>query len=72
MPGNGARTGNAADYYMHSPTDTSQGPRDGTVRVQRSGSWHTWAFYARSAFRNWNSPRTRYPLVGFRLLCEMP
>ena len=38
--------------------------------VRRGGSWHTWPFYARVAFRNWNSPQTRYVLVGFRLLCE--
>lgn len=49
-----------------------QGPAEGTVRVRRGGSWHTWAFYARCGFRNWNSPSTRYPLVGFRLLLEAP
>ena len=34
------------------------------------GSWHTWSFYARSSFRNWNTPGTRYTLVGMRLLRE--
>ncbi len=58
------------DYYQRSPTDDPQGPAEGTVRVRRGGSWHTWPFYARVAFRNWNSPQTRYVLVGFRLLCE--
>jgi sulfatase modifying factor 1 len=62
----------AADYYAHAPTDNPQGPADGTVRVRRGGSWHTWALYARSSFRNWNSPRTRYPLLGFRLVRELP
>ncbi|RZI71740.1 MAG: formylglycine-generating enzyme family protein [Variovorax sp.] len=60
------------DYYAHSPVDDPQGPAEGAVRVRRGGSWHTWAFYARSAFRNWNSPETRYTLLGFRLLREMP
>ena len=48
--------------------------RDGTrdVRVRRGGSWHTLAFYARSSFRNWNSPETRYTLLGMRLLREEP
>jgi sulfatase modifying factor 1 len=38
------------------------------VRVRRGGSWHTWSFYARSSYRNWNSQDTRYTLVGMRLL----
>jgi formylglycine-generating enzyme required for sulfatase activity len=60
------------DYYAHSPVDDPQGPPIGDVRVRRGGSWHTWAFYARSAFRNWNSPETRYTLLGMRLLREVP
>ena len=55
------------DYYAHSPRDDPQGPADGGVRVRRGGSWHTWAFYARSSYRNWNTPDTRYTLVGIRL-----
>ena len=61
----------ADDYYAHSPTDDPQGPATGEVRVRRGGSWHTWAFYARSAYRNWNAPDTRYTLVGFRLVREL-
>lgn len=61
----------ADDYYARSPVDDPPGPEDGSVRVRRGGSWHTWAFYARSSFRNWNSPETRYTLVGFRLLREL-
>lgn len=58
------------DYYAHSPVDDPQGPESGEVRVRRGGSWHTWAFYARAAYRNWNSPDTRYTLVGIRLVRE--
>ena len=58
------------DYYAHSPVDDPQGPPDGRVRVRRGGSWHTWPFYVRSAYRNWNAPATRYTLVGIRLLLE--
>lgn len=58
------------DYYAHSPVDDPQGPAAGTVRVRRGGSWHTWAFYARSSYRNWNTPDTRYTLVGIRLVRE--
>jgi formylglycine-generating enzyme required for sulfatase activity len=57
-------------YYAHSPLDDPKGPAAGSVRVRRGGSWHTWAFYARSSYRNWNSPDTRYTLVGMRLLRE--
>jgi sulfatase modifying factor 1 len=62
----------AEDYYARSPVDDPQGPSEGSVRIRRGGSWHTWALYARSSFRNWNSPQTRYTLLGFRLLREMP
>lgn len=58
------------DYYKHSPVDDPQGPADGSVKVRRGGSWHTWAFYARSSYRNWNAPDTRYTLVGMRLVRE--
>ncbi|KIF82108.1 formylglycine-generating enzyme family protein [Noviherbaspirillum autotrophicum] len=57
-------------YYAGSPLDDPQGPADGSVRVRRGGSWHTWALYARASYRNWNNPDTRYTLVGMRLLRE--
>ncbi|BEP34547.1 formylglycine-generating enzyme family protein [Variovorax sp. V59] len=57
-------------YYAQSPLDDPQGPAQGGVRVRRGGSWHTWAFYARAAYRNWNAPDTRYTLVGIRLVRE--
>ena len=61
----------ADDYYARSPVDDPTGPAEGSVRVRRGGSWHTWPFYARMSFRNWNSPETRYTLVGFRLVREL-
>jgi formylglycine-generating enzyme required for sulfatase activity len=60
------------NYYAHSPVDDPQGPREGSVYVRRGGSWHTWPLYVRSSYRNWNSPQTRYTLVGMRLLMEAP
>jgi formylglycine-generating enzyme required for sulfatase activity len=60
------------DYYARSPTDNPQGPADGSVRVRRGGSWHTWALYARSSYRNWITPSSRYTLVGMRLVREVP
>jgi formylglycine-generating enzyme required for sulfatase activity len=61
----------ASDYYRRSPPDDPAGPASGEVRVRRGGSWHSWPFYVRSAYRNWNTPQTRYTLVGFRLLLEV-
>lgn len=57
-------------YYAHSPRDDPPGPADGTVKVRRGGSWHTWPLYARCGYRNWNAPDTRYTLVGIRLVME--
>jgi sulfatase modifying factor 1 len=62
----------ADDYYARSPVDNPKGPTDGSVRVRRGGSWHTWALYARSSYRNWISPNSRYTLVGLRLVREVP
>ena len=59
-------------YYAQSPRDDPQGPENGAVRVRRGGSWHTWSLYARCSFRNWNTPQTRYTLVGIRLVREAP
>lgn len=61
----------AEDYYANSPINDPQGPADGNVKVRRGGSWHTWPFYCRASFRNWNAPTTRYVLVGFRVVAEM-
>jgi formylglycine-generating enzyme required for sulfatase activity len=58
------------NYYAQSPVDDPQGPSKGSVHVRRGGSWHTWPLYVRSSYRNWNSPQTRYTLVGIRLLMQ--
>jgi formylglycine-generating enzyme required for sulfatase activity len=57
-------------YYAQSPRDDPTGPAGGDVRVRRGGSWHSWPFYVRASFRNWNTPQTRYTLVGMRLVLE--
>ena len=58
-------------YYARSPATDPTGPEDGSVRVRRGGSWHSWSLYARCSYRNWNSAQTRYTLVGMRLLREV-
>jgi formylglycine-generating enzyme required for sulfatase activity len=60
----------ADDYYAQSRVDDPRGPATGGKRVRRGGSWRTWALYARCAYRNWNTPDTRYTLVGMRLVRE--
>jgi len=57
-------------YYAQSPQDDPKGPADGSVKVRRGGSWHTWPLYARCSYRNWNAQDTRYTLVGIRLVME--
>ncbi len=59
------------ENYAAAPVADPPGPVDGTVRVRRGGSWHTWALYARCGYRNWNAARTRYTLLGMRLLLEV-
>lgn len=58
-------------YYKRSPIDDPQGPEEGYNYVRRGGSWHTWPLYSRSSYRNWNSPQTRYVLVGMRLVMQV-
>ena len=60
------------NYYQDSPLEDPKGPADGSAKVRRGGSWHTWPLYARCNFRNVNSPETRYVLQGMRLLLEKP
>lgn len=58
------------NYYEISPDIDPAGPIQGEAKVRRGGSWHSWAFYCRSSFRNLNTPESRYILVGMRLLLE--
>ncbi len=55
-------------YYASSASSDPPGPESGSVRVRRGGSWHSWSLYTRCTFRNWNTPQTRYPLLGMRLV----
>jgi len=57
-------------YYYHSDLIDPQGPDSSNVKVRRGGSWHTWSLYTRCSYRNYNTPSSRYPLLGFRLVRE--
>jgi len=53
-------------YYSSSPATDPRGPFSGTYRVLRGGSWLNYAFDARVANRNFNSPGIEYNDLGFR------
>jgi sulfatase modifying factor 1 len=56
------------NYYAHSPTEDPQGPSTGRRHVRRGGAWHTAPLYARVTYRNYNTPQSRYPNLGFRIV----
>ena len=61
-----------SDYYRKSPEEDPPGPRPGSDRVNRSGSWHDGAGTCRSALRMWYSPGNRGSFLGFRLARTIP
>jgi len=60
-----------ADYYAAGYADAEEtdptGPKEGTLRVLRGGSWRSSWSSCRCASRNWTSPRLHYDDVGFRV-----
>ncbi|MFZ4526470.1 MAG: formylglycine-generating enzyme family protein [Chlorobium sp.] len=44
------------------------GPATVSFRVLRGGCWYCFAWYCRSAWRDYDSPGNRSPIVGFRLV----
>ena len=58
-----------SDYYGSSPQNNPRGPKAGSLRVKRGGSWTTSPGYLRCANRNWCSPGYGgHTHLGFRLL----
>jgi len=57
-------------YYNSSPRIDPQGPREGSVRVLRGGSWVTDVDSLRSANRNEDNPNYTFNNVGFRCARE--
>jgi formylglycine-generating enzyme required for sulfatase activity len=54
--------------YGTEPQDNPQGAPLGSFRVNRGGSWSSYAKYLRSAIRNYNMASYRYRNRGFRLV----
>jgi formylglycine-generating enzyme required for sulfatase activity len=56
-----------SDYYKKSPGNNPTGPKSGTYRVVRGGSWDYYARDLRCANRFYDGPSDRYSDHGFRL-----
>jgi formylglycine-generating enzyme required for sulfatase activity len=56
--------------YPAGPVTDPNGPKAGTFRVRRGGSWFKYGTYCRAANRNWAHPASRYRTTGFRLVLE--
>ena len=60
------------DYYATSPVKDPRGPRTGTLRVIRGGSWYNWPHGCRSAARFGIRPDDRSNTHGgFRVVCSL-
>jgi formylglycine-generating enzyme required for sulfatase activity len=59
------------DYYAQSPANDPRGPNEGEVRVRRGGGWNSFPIWARSSFRNWNTPTSRCLNLGFRVAASI-
>ena len=62
----------ADDYYAGSPAEDPKGPDHGDYRVLRGGSWYNQPLSLRSAARQWAIPTSRYGMMGFRVVVELP
>ncbi len=56
------------DYYGNSPATDPQGPKSGSYRVYRGGSWYASAADCQAAFRSFDLPGNRYYSLGLRLV----
>jgi formylglycine-generating enzyme required for sulfatase activity len=64
-----------SDWYGDYPKGAVRnptGPKVGSDRVCRGGSWNGVASYCRSALRNWYVPSFRNNYLGFRLALSSP
>jgi formylglycine-generating enzyme required for sulfatase activity len=55
------------NYYQSSPDKNPNGPKSGTYRVLRGGSWYDGARNLRCAVREYFDPSNRFNYLGFRL-----
>ena len=56
-----------ADSYLNqNPRANPKGAYSGQSRVFRGGSWHDDDWFIRSTYRNWDPPKSRSDILGFR------
>jgi len=55
------------NYYNSSPQNNPQGPSSGSYRVPRGGSWFSYTFGCRVAYRTWFLPVNSNNVLGFRI-----
>jgi WD40 repeat protein/serine/threonine protein kinase/transposase-like protein len=59
-------------YYAGSQVDDPAGPTQASRRVFRGGCWFNYAWYCRSANRDWDEPAFRINYLGFRVALVPP
>lgn len=59
-------------YYRTSPTDNPQGPKSGTKRVFRGGSWFYDRRGVRATYRDFATPDFSSSYLGFRVVSPAP
>lgn len=60
------------NYYKQAHRQDPQGPKNGSSRVLRGGSWDFYGLFCRSAFRVGHAPDDRNNFGGFRVACVAP
>ena len=61
---------NDSAYEQDGIVTDPQGAASGTDRVRRGGSWGDYAYYCAVGGRGYDSPGSRYYILGFRLACR--
>jgi formylglycine-generating enzyme required for sulfatase activity len=59
------------NYYRVSPRKDPAGPKAGSYRVARGGSWMNPSRHCRAAIRTCVTPYLTYVSVGFRIACDL-
>lgn len=59
-------------YYRESPRNNPKGPKSGTKRVFRGGSWFYDQRGVRATYRDFSAPDFRSSYLGFRLVSPIP
>jgi uncharacterized protein (TIGR02996 family) len=59
------------DYYKYSPAQDPAGPEMGHEHVLRGGSWFSYGWSCRAAYRGCNPPTDRSIYTGFRVAVDL-